>query len=68
MSNDNIPTWNNRLQAEGLGAVDLRGEEQELLSVVLKLSHPLWPVIGLGTTGPGPGACRVELAVPFQCP
>ena len=36
--------------------------------IVLEVSHPLGPVFGLGVAGSGPGACRVELAMPLQPP
>ena len=36
--------------------------------VVLKASHPLRPVRRLDEAGFGPRPCRVELAMPFQCP
>lgn len=36
--------------------------------IVLEVSHPLGPVFRLGAAGFGPEACRVELAMPPQCP
>jgi hypothetical protein len=38
------------------------------LSVVLKPSHPLGPILRLDAAGFGPTAGRVKISVPFQCP
>ena len=36
--------------------------------ILFEILHPFGPVFGLGTAGKGPGAGRVELAVPLQGP
>ena len=38
------------------------------VSVIFKVSHPLGPVFRLDAAGFCPFVCRVELAIPLQCP
>jgi hypothetical protein len=61
--------------ARSLSSSEAKGSERQLFqvfnrafSVVLETPHPSRPVGWLDVAGFGPGACRVELAMPLQCP